>query len=55
VEELSRVAVILSEMAEVVEPTIRLKVFRDVPGTPPEPGQTCKPRNSRERVAFFDP
>lgn len=30
-EELSRVAVILSEMAEVVEPTIRLKVFRDDP------------------------
>ena len=30
-EELSRVAVILSEMAEVVEPTSRLKVFRDVP------------------------
>ena len=28
-EELSRVAVILSEMAQVVEPTIRLKVFRD--------------------------
>lgn len=30
-EELSRVAVILSEMAEVVEPTTRLKVFRDDP------------------------
>jgi putative PIN family toxin of toxin-antitoxin system len=30
-EELSRVAVILSEMAEVVAPTIRLKVFRDDP------------------------
>lgn len=30
-EELSRVAVILSEMAQVVEPTIRLKVFRDDP------------------------
>jgi len=30
-EELSRVAVILSEMAEVVKPTIRLKVFRDDP------------------------
>lgn len=30
-EELSRVAVILSEMSEVAEPTIRLKVFRDDP------------------------
>jgi putative PIN family toxin of toxin-antitoxin system len=30
-EELSRVAVILSEMGEVVEPTTRLKVFRDDP------------------------
>ena len=30
-EELSRVAVILSEMAEVVEPTTRLHVFRDDP------------------------
>jgi putative PIN family toxin of toxin-antitoxin system len=30
-EELSRVAVILSEMAEVVEPMTRLNVFRDDP------------------------
>lgn len=30
-EELSRVAVVLSEMGEVVEPTTRLKVFRDDP------------------------
>lgn len=34
-EELSRVAVILAEMAEVVEPTIRLKVFRDDPDNSP--------------------
>jgi putative PIN family toxin of toxin-antitoxin system len=30
-EELSRVAVLLGEMGEIVEPTIRLDVFRDEP------------------------
>ena len=30
-EELSRVAVLLGELAELVEPTARLKVFRDEP------------------------
>jgi predicted nucleic acid-binding protein len=31
-EELSRVAVLLGEMGEIVEPTIRLDVLRDEPG-----------------------
>ncbi len=30
-EELSRVAVLLAEMGEIVEPTVRLDVFRDEP------------------------